>query len=213
MKKKISLNDKIASGRLASSVVGYSPNRLLTTSAATDNTASSTLGFGNLDLPFAFSHSGTDIIRRRTKDAISSGNSFEPSTTKTLQSNDQSPRNGTCRGLCTRHHPLPATSPRVLSSAGMRARDFFAQRLTRQDQREFQQRPQGYQGQPHWRVEPDRRAHSGEASPSWEGHRKCSTIITHKHMSQVSVLCQRGHTIWSPRQIDLVVAIRRSFSS
>lgn len=77
--------DKIISGEPASIVVGYSPKRLFTTSATTVNTASLTLGFGNLDLPLAFSHSGTDIIIRRRKDVISSGNSFENSTTKTLQ--------------------------------------------------------------------------------------------------------------------------------
>jgi|SRR5216684_283837 len=66
-------------------VVGYSDNRLLTTSAATDNTASSTFGFGNFDLRFVFSHSGADIIKRRTNDVISWGNSLEKSTTKTLQ--------------------------------------------------------------------------------------------------------------------------------
>ena len=66
-------------------LVGYPANRLLRTSVATDNTALSTLALGTFDLRFAFAHSGADIIKRRTKDVISSGNSFELSTTKTLQ--------------------------------------------------------------------------------------------------------------------------------
>jgi len=70
-------------------VVEYSANRLLTTSATTDNTASLTLGFGNFDLRFVFTQSGSDIIKRCTKDVISSGNSSEKTATKVLQSKIQ----------------------------------------------------------------------------------------------------------------------------
>jgi hypothetical protein len=159
-------------------VVGYSAKRLLTTSAATDKTESSGLGFGILDLRFVFSHSGADIIKRRTKDIISSGSSCEESTTKTLQSKIS--RVTRVGGLRTLHPLLPATIRHVLGCApGLPSRDTFAPCFPQQDQRGFRQCRQGSRDG-HQGAESDRHARSGEASPSWEGHHMYSTYFSCK---------------------------------
>ena len=88
-RKWIKLIKDSFSDRLTSIVVGYSVRRLLTTSAVTDKATLFSLGFGSLDFCFVFSHSGADIIKSRTKEDISSGSSFEESTTNTLRREDQ----------------------------------------------------------------------------------------------------------------------------
>ena len=52
---------------------------------------------------------------------------------------------------------------------------FAAEVYAKDDQREFRRYRLGSRDR-HWQVGPDRRAHSGEVSPSWEGHHMYSTV-------------------------------------